>query len=151
MLCVCHEQEPLDQDWGVSLGPSLNSPRLKASLGSCCGILLPNDLALTLILPQAEKHGLPQSIIPRPLRELDLANQRWKADWIKGYDQSACLVNLPSLQKCVRGYQKTKNLVTGDPITVNDLMRVGYFTSVPTCPAGGAYSFLDTVPAAGVA
>jgi hypothetical protein len=71
--------------------------------------------------------------------------------WKKGANKAACLFNLESIQKAVRGYQKSKKLVTGDPLTVDDLTREGYWTSVPTCPEGGSYSFLNTVPADGVA
>ena len=76
---------------------------------------------------------------------------RWKAAWIGGADITACVVNLSSMQKAVRGYQNMKKLVTGDPLTIDDLTNIGFWTSVPTCPAGGTYSFLRKVPAAGVA
>ena len=46
----------------------------KASLGNCRGILLPNNLARTLVLSQTEKDRLAQSIIPRPFREFYPAN-----------------------------------------------------------------------------
>ena len=76
---------------------------------------------------------------------------RMKEAWIAGADITACVVNMSALQKAMRGYQHINSLVIGDPLTIDDLTKAGYWTSVPTCPAGGAYSFLDKVPAVGVA
>jgi prepilin-type N-terminal cleavage/methylation domain-containing protein len=72
------------------------------------------------------------------------------AAWKEGANKAACLMNLSTIQKAVRGYQNMNNLVIGDPLTVDTLTKVGFWTSVPTCPAGGSYSFWGTVPAAGV-
>jgi hypothetical protein len=38
--------------------------------------LLPNHFVRILVFPNAEKHRLPQPIIPGPFREFDLANHR---------------------------------------------------------------------------
>jgi hypothetical protein len=70
--------------------------------------------------------------------------------WKDGANTEACLLNLSSIQKAVRGYQNMNKLVTGDPLTVDDLTADVFWTTVPSCPAGGSYSFLGTVPAAGV-
>lgn len=133
---------------GVPALPALNADRLSA-LNARLSALDPDTLSRlnTDIQKVTKSYQLTAGV---PALNADIIAV-WKAAWITGADKGACLVNLSSLQKCVRGYQNMKKLVTGDPLTVDTLMRAGYFTSVPTCPAGGAYSFLDTVPAAGEA
>ena len=76
--------------------------------------------------------------------------------WKNSANRAACLVNLATLQKAVRGYQ---NSHADDPTIVqvpaNALITDGYFGTAPTCPAGGTYAPLPTAaipfPAAGVA
>src|SRR6267154_3787504 len=60
--------------------------------------------------------------------------------WRDGANKSACLVNISSIQKAVRGYQNMNNLNTGDALTVADLTTApaagaaAFFTAMPTCP-----------------
>jgi type II secretory pathway pseudopilin PulG len=59
--------------------------------------------------------------------------------WKDSANRAACLVNLATLQKAVRGYQ---NSHADDPLVVsvpaNALATDGYFGTIPTCPAGAA-------------
>jgi prepilin-type N-terminal cleavage/methylation domain-containing protein len=78
--------------------------------------------------------------------------------WRDGANKSACLVNISSIQKAVRGYQNINNLNTGQPLTTADLTTApaaggaAFFTAMPTCPVGGvAYGALGKVPDVGIA
>jgi prepilin-type N-terminal cleavage/methylation domain-containing protein len=53
------------------------------------------------------------------------------AAWREGANKGACLLNLSTIQKAVRGYQNIKNLGTGAPLTVDDLTAEGFWTTVP--------------------
>ena len=78
--------------------------------------------------------------------------------WKNNANRAACIVNLATLQKAVRGYQ---NSHADDPTVVGlangmaDLTGAGYFPAPgPTCPATGvAYTAaaVNPFPAAGVA
>jgi prepilin-type N-terminal cleavage/methylation domain-containing protein len=70
--------------------------------------------------------------------------------WRNGANKSACLVNMASIQKAVRGYQNINLLNVGDAVTAANLTAAGYFGAIPTCPVGStAYTLTGTVPAAG--
>ncbi len=70
--------------------------------------------------------------------------------WRDGANKSACLVNLSSIQKAVRGYQNVNLLNVGDAVTGANLTTAGYFGALPTCPVGAtAYTLTGTVPAQG--
>jgi prepilin-type N-terminal cleavage/methylation domain-containing protein len=78
--------------------------------------------------------------------------------WRDGANKAACLVNISSIQKAVRGYQNMNNMNTNDILTVADLTTVpaaggaAFFTAMPTCPVGGApYAPLGKVPDVGIA
>jgi prepilin-type N-terminal cleavage/methylation domain-containing protein len=71
--------------------------------------------------------------------------------WKTGANKSACIVNLSSIQKAVRGYQDFNGLATGDPLTVTAMTNAGFWANAPVCPAGGTYTPTGTVPAQGVA
>jgi prepilin-type N-terminal cleavage/methylation domain-containing protein len=71
--------------------------------------------------------------------------------WRNGANKSACLVNMASIQKAVRGFQNINLLNVGDAVTGVQLTGAGYFGAIPTCPVGAAaYTLTGTVPAAGV-
>jgi len=71
--------------------------------------------------------------------------------WREGANRSACLVNMSSIQKAVRGWQNVNLKNPGDTVTANDLTTAGYFGAMPTCPVGAAaYTLTGTVPATGV-
>lgn len=70
--------------------------------------------------------------------------------WRDGANKSACIVNQASLQKAVRGEQNVNLMNAGDPLASTKLVTDGYFGTLPTCPAGGTYTYTNTVPAAGV-
>src|SRR5260221_10308302 len=62
--------------------------------------------------------------------------------WRDGANKAACLVNISSIQKAVRGYQNVNNLNTGDLLTVANLTTApaaggaAFFTAMPLCPVG---------------
>jgi prepilin-type N-terminal cleavage/methylation domain-containing protein len=71
--------------------------------------------------------------------------------WKSGANQAACIVNLSSIQKAARGYANMNQLAITSPETSGTLTTAGFWSSAPTCPAGGAYSFMSAVPSQGVA
>ena len=71
--------------------------------------------------------------------------------WKNGANQAACIMNLSSMQKAVRGQQNMTGLNVGDPLPVAALTAAGFWAAEPQCPAGGIYSDAEIVPAAGMA
>jgi type II secretory pathway pseudopilin PulG len=71
--------------------------------------------------------------------------------WKNGANKAACVINLSSIQKAVRGYQNMNNLNTGATVTIVTMTAAGFWTVAPVCPAGGTYTPTGTVPAPGVA
>ncbi len=70
--------------------------------------------------------------------------------WREGANKAACLVNMASIQKAVRGEQNVNLLTAGNPLVSTTLVTDGYFGALPTCPiANTAYTYLGVVPAAG--
>ena len=74
--------------------------------------------------------------------------------WKDSANRAACLVNLASLQKSVRGYQNSHAddpAITG--VTMGQLVTDGYFGTAPVCPSNAAnYAPTGaTFPAAGAA
>jgi prepilin-type N-terminal cleavage/methylation domain-containing protein len=69
--------------------------------------------------------------------------------WKDGANKAACLVNISSVQKAVRGYQ---NMTAPPPTTVawTDIVGAnGFFQAQPVCPANGTYTLAGTIPAQG--
>jgi type II secretory pathway pseudopilin PulG len=80
--------------------------------------------------------------------------------WKNSANRAACLVNLATLQKAVRGYQNSHADVVPalTQVPAGGLVTDGYFGVGPTCPAAGTYAPDPGVagaaipfPAAGVA
>jgi prepilin-type N-terminal cleavage/methylation domain-containing protein len=71
--------------------------------------------------------------------------------WKNGANTAACVVNLSSIQKAVRGYQNLNGLSTGATLAVATMTSAGFWRTAPVCPAGGTYGPLGTVPTQGVA
>jgi prepilin-type N-terminal cleavage/methylation domain-containing protein len=71
--------------------------------------------------------------------------------WKSGANTAACIVNLASIQKAVRGYQNLNGLSTGTTLTVATMTSAGFWSRAPVCPAGGTYGALGTIPTQGVA
>jgi type II secretory pathway pseudopilin PulG len=74
--------------------------------------------------------------------------------WKANANKAACLVNLASLQKAVRGYENAHTDTAPTTIPANQLVTDGYFGAIPTCPANGKYtpdasSAAVTIPAPG--
>jgi len=70
--------------------------------------------------------------------------------WRNGANQSACMVNMASIQKAVRGEQNVNLMNPGDTLASTKLVSDGYFGVLPTCPIGNtAYTVTGTVPAQG--
>jgi prepilin-type N-terminal cleavage/methylation domain-containing protein len=69
--------------------------------------------------------------------------------WKDGANKAACIVNLATIQKAVRGYENMNSLKDGDAAPVATLTTAGFWAVQPTCPAGGTYTFTGTVPVAG--
>ena len=70
--------------------------------------------------------------------------------WRNGANRSACMVNMASIQKAVRGEQNINLMNPGDTLASTKLVTDGYFGALPTCPIGNAaYTYTGTVPAQG--
>jgi prepilin-type N-terminal cleavage/methylation domain-containing protein len=70
--------------------------------------------------------------------------------WREGANRAACLVNMSSIQKAVRGWQNINLKNPGDAVLAGDLTGAGYFGAMPVCPVGNtAYAVTGTVPALG--
>jgi type II secretory pathway pseudopilin PulG len=72
--------------------------------------------------------------------------------WRDGANKAACLVNMASIQKAVRGEQNVNLLTAGtSPLDSAALVTDGYFGTLPTEPAGGTYTYAALVPLPGAA
>jgi prepilin-type N-terminal cleavage/methylation domain-containing protein len=71
--------------------------------------------------------------------------------WKNGANTAACVVNLSSIQKAVRGYQNLNGLTTGATLAVATMTSAGFWATAPACPAGGTYTALGSIPTQGVA
>jgi prepilin-type N-terminal cleavage/methylation domain-containing protein len=71
--------------------------------------------------------------------------------WKNGANTAACVINLSSIQKAVRGYENMNGLSTGSTLAVTDLTTAGFWAAAPVCPSGVAYTFATTIPAQGTA
>jgi prepilin-type N-terminal cleavage/methylation domain-containing protein len=71
--------------------------------------------------------------------------------WKSGANTAACIVNLASVQKAARGYANMNQLQITSPETSAALTTAGFWSSAPTCPAGGTYTYKSVVPSQGVA
>jgi prepilin-type N-terminal cleavage/methylation domain-containing protein len=71
--------------------------------------------------------------------------------WKNGANKAACLVNLSSIQKAVRGYENMNGLYAGAPCTAANIVGAGlYFANMPKCPTlGTAYVAGTKIPADG--
>jgi type II secretory pathway pseudopilin PulG len=70
--------------------------------------------------------------------------------WKNGANKAACIINLSSIQKAARGYANMNQLPAAAALPVTTLTSAGFWAAAPTCPAGGSYTFLGSVPAQGV-
>jgi prepilin-type N-terminal cleavage/methylation domain-containing protein len=72
--------------------------------------------------------------------------------WRDGANRAACLVNISSVQKAVRGYENLNSKNPGDALAWANIAGTGlYFETQPTCPAGGTYTLTGTIPNEGTA
>jgi prepilin-type N-terminal cleavage/methylation domain-containing protein len=71
--------------------------------------------------------------------------------WKNGANTAACIVNLSSVQKAARGYANMNQLLVASPETSASLTSSGFWSTAPTCPAGGSYAYKAVVPSQGVA
>jgi prepilin-type N-terminal cleavage/methylation domain-containing protein len=69
--------------------------------------------------------------------------------WKNAANQSACILNISTVQKAMRSYASANSLNSGDACTMANLVSAGFFAAAPTCPSGGAYTPGSTVPAVG--
>jgi prepilin-type N-terminal cleavage/methylation domain-containing protein len=68
--------------------------------------------------------------------------------WKDGANKAACLVNISSVQKAVRGYENLNGKNPGDPLAWGDIAGAGlYFEAKPVCPAAGTYTLAANIPA----
>jgi prepilin-type N-terminal cleavage/methylation domain-containing protein len=66
--------------------------------------------------------------------------------------QATCVSQITQIQKSIRSYQNLESLSYGDPILEADIIGEDKALGPsPQCPLGGGYTFLDEIPAPGVA
>src|SRR6202035_3089427 len=56
--------------------------------------------------------------------------------WKNGANRAACIVNLSSIQKAVRGYQNMNLLPDNAPLGIQTLTNAGFWQRPPQCPSG---------------
>ncbi len=69
--------------------------------------------------------------------------------WIKGSERAGCIMNIRNAQQAVRGHVGMNSLSEGSPLNLNDIFGPSGYLPKPLCPAGGTYTFTNTVPPAG--
>jgi hypothetical protein len=69
--------------------------------------------------------------------------------WKKGSDRAGCIMNIRNAQQAVRGHQGMNNLSDGTSLNLNDIFGPSGYLPQPVCPAGGTYTFTNTIPAVG--
>ena len=69
--------------------------------------------------------------------------------WKNGANAAACVVNLATIQKAVRGYQNMNQVAVGGACTMANLITQQYFGAAPACPGGGVYAYTGTIPGPG--
>ena len=68
----------------------------------------------------------------------------------QGADKAKCKMQLAAVQKAVRSAANMQNLNIGAALVAADVFGAGLLMeAAPVCPAGGAYSWLGTVPTSG--
>lgn len=78
------------------------------------------------------------------------------AAYKKGADRAKCLIQLSAIQKVVRSYQNTYDMLAGSALVHSTtLMGAGlYFETVLNCPdtdTPGAYNYMAVIPVPGTA
>jgi hypothetical protein len=71
--------------------------------------------------------------------------------WKRGADRAACIANIHNVQLVTRSYQNLQDLEIGAPLDVA-AMLVGpenFLPSLADCPAGGTYSYAESIPPVG--
>jgi hypothetical protein len=69
--------------------------------------------------------------------------------WKTGSDRASCILNIRNVQNAARG-MCIYNKGPGAPLDYSEIVGPGKFIqSIPQCPAGGTYRFLDRLPDVG--
>src|SRR4029078_9137719 len=70
----------------------------------------------------------------------------------KGSDKAKCRMQLAAAQKAVRSQANFQNLDTGSVFATTDAFGPGKaLENEPTCPSGGTYTWVGTIPGIGAA
>ncbi len=69
--------------------------------------------------------------------------------WKKGSDRAGCIMNIRNVQQAVRGHEGMNNLSDGSLLNLNDIFGPSGYLPQPVCPAGGTYTFTNSIPAVG--
>ena len=70
----------------------------------------------------------------------------------KGSDKAKCKMQLAAAQKAVRSQANFQNLDSGATFATTDAFGAGKaLENEPTCPSGGTYTWVGTIPAIGTA
>ena len=72
--------------------------------------------------------------------------------WKKGSDRAANIMNLRNIQQAVRAEQNMKDLAVGGAVLNGTIIGAGLYleSAAPPAAVGGAYTYLDAVPAFGI-
>lgn len=70
--------------------------------------------------------------------------------WKNGTDRATCLLNIRNAQLAGRSYQNMMARTEGQPFDTTTIIGEGRaLPTLPACPAGGTYSFVDSFPPEG--
>ena len=69
--------------------------------------------------------------------------------WPVGSPGAICRFNSRIVQQAVRSYQRDRNLNTGDPMQIKELIKAELLPRIPACPEKHSYTILDRIPASG--
>ena len=70
----------------------------------------------------------------------------------EGSNRAKCILNISNVQKAVRSYQNLYEKAVGNDLLKATIAGSGKMLETePTCPSGGTYTWLGTIPAVGTA
>ncbi len=64
-------------------------------------------------------------------------------------DRHGCFMNIRNVQQAVRVHANMKSMNIGDPIDWKVIVGPNGYLPQPSCPAGGTYTFTNTIPPIG--
>ena len=110
----------------------------------------------------AEKFGKQVNKNKEAKEKLEDFSKKWKSlgetmasslftSYNEAGDRVACISNMATFQKAMRGYANLNQLEPGSPINWNNIQEEGFVSDLNVkCPSGGTYTRLNTVTEQGI-